>query len=255
LSAPEYASAGLVGLLTPQANTTAEAELGVLLEPGTGLAVSRLTCYDEDSRARLLGYFANASAALRAFDTARPGVTLFACTGSSYLVGLQEEQDIFLQLGVISAAQAVLAALDALGAKRLALVSPYPAWLTEACVAFWQAQGRTVAEVRSPAGNRDDTRRIYALQSSDALAEIERLKDAKVDCILVSGTGMPSLGAIARARTGRPVLSSNLCLGWAAMQRLAGAPCDRASLERWLAPGAAWRGRLAARFPFTIARP
>jgi maleate isomerase len=247
----EYGAAGLVAILPPQANTTVEAELSVLLEPGVATVVSRLTCFDADSRARLLGYFRNVASSIRALDTATPDVGLFACTGSTYLVGLAEEDRAFAALCVplLSAARAVLAALDALGAGRIALVSPYPGWLTEACVAFWRAQGREVVEVRSPAGERSDTRRIYELSSDDALTELAVLGDARADCIVISGTGMPSLAAIARAPANRPVLSSNLCLAWAAQQRLAGAACDRASLAAWLAPHAPWRARLASRFP------
>lgn len=241
----EYSTAGLVGILAPQANTTAEAELGVLLPPDVGAAVSRLTCYEDDSKSRLLGYFRNVSSALRAFDTALPKRCLFACTGSTYLVGLEEEDRLFASLPskVISAARAVLAALDELHARRIALVSPYPAWLTEACVAFWRRQGREVGEVRGPAGDRSDTRRIYDLGSADALREIERIDAAGIDCILITGTGMPTLGAIARSKARVPVLSSNLCLAWAT---------TNASLESWLAPGAAWRTRLAARFPSSM---
>lgn len=233
---------------------TVEAELGVLLGPDAAMAVSRLTCFEDDSRTRLLGYFRNIGAALRAFDTALPPLCLFACTGSTYLVGLREEDRAFaaLRTQVVSAARAVLTALDALKARRIALVSPYPAWLTDACVAFWRAQDRDVAAVRSPAGDRTDTRRIYDLRSVDALKEVASLAGTAVDCILITGTGMPSLGAIARARSPMPVLSSNLCLGWAANQHLAGGACDRASLEAWLAPAAAWRARLAARFPHSM---
>ena len=243
----DYGARGLVGVLPPQANTTVEAELGVLLEPDVAMIVSRLTCYDKDSRARLLGYFHNVEAALRAFDAARPRVVLFACTGSTYLVGLDEEDRRFAaqQAPIVSAARAVLQALDALGAKRLALVSPYPAWLTDACVAFWQAQGKTVVTLRTPAGDRSDTRRIYDLGSAQALTEIQMLADAPADCILVTGTGMPSLAAIAKARTTIPVLSSNLCLAWAAHRSIDG----EASLQSWLSPHAPWRSRLAARFP------
>jgi len=253
----EYSARGLVGILTPQANTTVEAELGVLIPPGVGSAVSRLTCYDEDSKARLLGYFRNVVAAVRAFDTARPQVCLFACTGSTYLVGLEEEDRAFAALPArtVSAARAVLAALDALGAKRMALISPYPAWLTEACVAFWRGQGREIAEVRSPLGDRSDTRRIYGLESRDALEQLRALAGVRADCVLITGTGMPTLGAIARAPGSMPVLSSNLCLGWAAEQALAQAGTDRASLERWLAPDAPWRARLAARFPHSLESP
>jgi hypothetical protein len=79
----DYGAAGLVALFPPQANTTVEAELGVLLEPDIGAIVSRLTCYDDDSRTRLLGYFKSIAAAVRALDTARPQLGLFACTGST----------------------------------------------------------------------------------------------------------------------------------------------------------------------------
>lgn len=247
----DYGTAGLVALFPPQANTTVEAELGVLLEPDVGALVSRLTCYDDDSRTRLIGYFENLGAAVRALDTARPALGLFACTGSTYLVGLIEEDRAFAALAfpVVSAARAVLTALDALHARRIALISPYPRWLTDACVAFWRSQNREIVAVRSPAGDRTDTRRIYALGARDALKEVRALEMAAVDCVLISGTGMPSLGAIASARSSAPVLSSNLCLGWVTRQRLAGAACDGGSLRAWLAPTAGWRARLAARFP------
>jgi maleate isomerase len=239
----DYGAGGLVGVLPPQANTTVEAELGVLLEPDVTMIVSRLTCFEQDSRARLLGYFHAVEAAMRAFDAARPGVVLFACTGSTYLVGLDEEDRHFRsrQVPIVSAARAVLKALDALGVKRLALVSPYPAWLTEACVTFWRAQGKAIVAVRTPEGDRSDTRRIYDLGSAQALKEIQALADVKADCILVTGTGMPSLAAIAKARVKVPVLSSNLCLAWTAH--------GEASLDAWLSPDASWRARLAMRFP------
>jgi maleate cis-trans isomerase len=96
-----------------------------------------------------------------------------------------------------------------------------------------------------PEGDRSDTRRIYDLGSAQALAQIHALAGAAVDCILVTGTGMPSLGAIAKAPSAPPVLSSNLCLAWAAHQRLG----DATPLQAWLAQDAPWRGRLALRFP------
>jgi maleate isomerase len=250
----DYAAGGLVALFTPQANTTVEAELGVLLEPDIGVIVSRLTCYDDDSRTRLLGYFKSIGAAVRALDTAQPRLGLFACTGSTYLIGLAEEDRVLgaFAFPVVSAAGAVLAALEALQARRIALLSPYPAWLTDACVSFWRSQNREVIAVRSPPGNRTDSRRIYALRAHDALGEIAALAETRVDCIVITGTGMPSLPAIPPATSAVPVLSSNLCLGWVAQRRLASAACDRASLEAWLAPRAAWRGRLAARFPHSL---
>lgn len=245
----DYGARGLIGVLPPQANTTVEAELGVLLEPDVAMVVSRLTCFQKDSRERLIGYFQNVESALRAFDSAEPELVLFACTGSTYLVGLEEEDRRFAAQPrrILSAARAVLQALDALKARRIALVSPYPAWLNEACVAFWRAQERTVVSVRVPEGDRTDTRRIYDLGSSAASKEIEALAHADVECILITGTGMPSLAAIAKARASVPVLSSNLCLAWAAQKNH--------DLRSWLAPEAPWRRRLAARFPKALENP
>lgn len=248
MTSSEYGAAGLVGILPPQANTTVEAELGVLLGPGVATIVSRLVCHAADPRARLLGYFRNVEQSLHAFDTARPDVTLFACTGSSYLVG-REEDALFPKLRVVSAAQAVLAAFDALEARRIALVSPYPPWLTEACVGFWRGRGLEIVATQILQGDRSDMRAIYRLRSTDAARGLERLQATAAEAVLITGTGMPSLGAITRVHGGRPVLSSNLCLAWHATQALHREPLDRASLLAWLAPDAAWRARLAAKFP------
>ena len=39
----EYAQDGLIGLMTPQANTTVEPEMGILLPPRMGMISARLT--------------------------------------------------------------------------------------------------------------------------------------------------------------------------------------------------------------------
>jgi maleate isomerase len=232
----------LAGILTPQANTTVEAEMRVLLHPGVAFATARLTCPSSDSRERLLGYFNRVHETLAQFDVAPLEVAGFACTGSTYLVGLEAEARAFAQarVPVISAAGAVVQALEGLKARRIALLSPYPAWLTEACIAFWRSRDVEVVDVKTPAGDRSDTRRIYALGTQDALDALAAIDASRAQAILISGTGMPSLGAIARSNAPLPVISSNLCLAW----RL----CDFLRAERvesWIAPDAAWRARVA----------
>jgi len=248
MSGREYGAAGLVGILPPQANATVEAELGVLLGPGVATLVSRLVCPDPDSRARLVGYFHYVEQALRAFDAEQPDVVLFACTGSSYLLEREEEAGIFSKLNVVSAAQAIYAALEALGARRIALVSPYPGWLSEACASYWKSRGLEVVAMEVLEGDRSDTRKIYQLTSADAQRGLGRLNVGNAQAVVVTGTGMPSLRALGHAG-GLPVVSSNLCLAWQATQRLLGKPCDAPSLLSWLAQDAPWRARLAARFP------
>ena len=242
----EYGGRGLAGILTPQSNTTVEAEFAVLMEPDVACASARLNCPSQDSRERLLSYWTNMRGTLAQFDEAPLDVAAFACTGSTYLVGLEAERAAFetIRPPVHSAAGATLEALRALGARRIAILSPYSSWLTEACVAFWQAQSLEVVEVASPPGERADSRAIYALRTGDALATLRKLDVARADAVLITGTGMPSLGAITQARLARPVVSSNLCLAWRVSQTF-----GRSAIEDWLAPDAGWRARYAARYP------
>lgn len=242
----EYGHSGTVGIGVPQANTTVEAEFRALLPDGVNLVTSRLKGSRSDSRTRLVDYFQNLEATLDAFDNAPLRAFGFACTGSSYLLGYEANRAAFAALTqgrgypVISAAEAILGSLAQLGAKRIALVSPYPSWLTEASLGFWKDAGIEVMEVAEVAADTADTRNVYNVTSGDALAAASRLKRRDPDAILMSGTGMPTLraiGPIAR-EFGRPVLSSNLCLDWA-FERALGI----GGVPPWEARGA-WEARL-----------
>ena len=67
-----------------------------------------------------------------------------------------------------------------------------------------------------------DTRTIYELGSADAIAAARGLDLAGADCLLFTGTGMPTLAAIETLgpELGIPVLSTNLCLAAALCRAL-----------------------------------
>jgi len=66
----EYASLGLVAMLTPQANTTVEPEFNLLWPPGVAMINARLMSDKPAMDARLIDYFANYGSALRQFANA-----------------------------------------------------------------------------------------------------------------------------------------------------------------------------------------
>ncbi len=124
------------------------------------MIAGRFTCPAPDLKTRLIAYFAGLEEAIAHFADAPLAAIGVACTGASYL--LDREPAAFDKpwhgpVPVVSAAAAIAAALRSLEARRIALLSPYPAWLTDACLAYWQRRGFTIPLVRVPAPVEKDT--------------------------------------------------------------------------------------------------
>ena len=249
----EYAPKGLVGVLTPQANTTVEPEYSILSPPGYAFINARMMSPHPTIEARLLDYFANIDAFSRQFANAPIGALAFACTGTSYLAGKDSEDralgDLSNALGIpaISAATAVVMALNALGAKRIGLVSPYEGELDAACSPYWESRGFAIAAKTSAARPGDHFHPIYSLPSGAARQALDQMGDPNLDAIVMLGTGMPTLAPIAQTPfIGRtPVLSCMFCLIWAGATLLDGARPSAASLDHWLG-GDWWKARALA---------
>ena len=249
----EYAPRGLVGMLTPQANTTAEPEFNILWPRGVAMINGRLMSDKNSLNARLVDYFESYDQALKQFANAPIGAAAAACTGASYLAGRDREARVVADISsrhgypFITAATAVVDALRALDARRIGLVSPYPDDLTRASIAYWQSHGFEVAELASAVTRSDTFHPIYSLDSSAALAALRTLEDKPLDAIVMLGTGMPTLRPIAATIgwRGAPAMSSNLCLAWRVVEALDRHSPDASTLGSWL-HGEGWAERLEA---------
>ncbi len=224
----DYGKLGRVGVLTPQANPTVEAEFRVLLPDGVAMLTARSTSGAKSPRQRLVDYIEQLGGCLDTYDTLRPDVVAFACTGSAYLVGHHREHALLstqsARFGrpVISATQAIHSALQARGASRLAVFAPYPEFLLEAGLRYWQALGYEVVTHGRIVTRSTDTRTIYELTSEVARQALREQAPADVDAVLLSGTGMPGLSLVLDHDdfTRCPVFSSNWCLAEAAVREL-----------------------------------
>lgn len=251
-----YAARSLLGILTPQANTTVEPEMALLMPPGHGTVTARLTSRCPGMNDRLTDYFHAIDATAAQFANAPVQAVGFACTGASYLVGPLAETETAATfaathgLPLITAGQAIARALATLGASRIAVASPYGDGLTASALAYWQTQGFTVTQVARIVENSTAFHPIYAHGADHALqAALALLNDGTAQAVVLLGTGLPTLPALAAlAGAPLPVLSSNLCLAWALHHAASGAAPSPASLHAWRR-GDHWRDRLAQVLP------
>ena len=216
----DYARAGRLGIGTPQANPTVEAEIRRLLPFEVDAVTLRLTSASPDPAVRLCSYLTDLPHHAKQFAGMQMDAFLFACTATSYLLDpvIQEraiaQAQVVLGAPVITAPAALISQLRAAGASRIALVSPYPAVIMVAAVRWWGAQGFDVVRQGGVEIHSNDTVHIYGLQSADAWAALRQMDIGHADAVVLSGTGMPSLPLIDRASAhfGVPVISSNLAL-------------------------------------------
>ncbi|MGB7184616.1 MAG: hypothetical protein WA888_11565 [Burkholderiaceae bacterium] len=248
---PEYAPNGLVGLLTPQANTTVEPEFSVLMPNGVTWLNARLKSGKPSIRERLIDYMDELPQSCRQFGNAPIEALALGCTGTAYFVGAAREDAILsgiaeeLKIPVFSAATAVDHALQTLQAKNIVLVSPYDGDVDEACGPYWIERGLSI-KAKVQATGESGFHPIYSMNSSDGDQAMASLDTSGVDAIVILGTGMPTLATLVRLhqRFACPVLSCMLCLGWRTACALDPTQGDAAHLRQW-ATGSHWSAQLS----------
>jgi maleate cis-trans isomerase len=250
----EYAPHGLIGVLTPQANTTVEPEFWVMLPPGVAMINARMMSDKDSLEGRLLDYFEQLDTAVRQFHNAPVGAIALGTTGASYVAGIPRERDavaaLTRQTGVpfITAGLAVVLALNTLKARRIGIVSPYPEALTKTCIPYWEEHGFNVDGVVQIANRPDQFHPIYSIAAANAEQGLDELEDMNLDAVVMLGTGMPTLEPILDRPEvgGAPVMSCMLCLGWASIDAVRGRQADADALKAFIrAEG--WGERLRKR--------
>ena len=220
---PDYGPRARVGIAVPHTNPTVEPEMRALLPDSIGVYATRLTHPAPRVEERLNHYIRHIPEAISTFGEMKLAAFGFGCTGTSYVAGLELEDRLTAEavertnIPVITATQAIRAALKDLSCTSIALLSPYPEALAEAGYRYWEAAGIRIVDRLRVDPTLTDTHRIYELTSDDALAGLRRLNTSEADCLVASGTGMPTLRALRTldAESELPILSSNLSLAWA----------------------------------------
>jgi maleate isomerase len=160
----------------------------------------------------------------------KPGVPLgavaYGCTSGAMVIG---EERVFALLReawpnkpCTTPITAALAGLRTLGARRIALLTPYIDEINQMMRRYIEARGVAVPAMGSfNNGNDNEVARIAAPSLEAAIVELGSHKS--VDAVFIACTSLrvASLIERAEARLGKPVTSSNHAMAWHAL-RLAG---------------------------------
>ena len=215
------------GVLIPSTNTTVEAELARLPSgyqahfarlmtstPGRPFAPSRDE--DIDYQARLLG-------------TAKVEMVILIQTSASLLADDYDEtttRRISAAAGgvpAITSAQAMGRALNALGARRIGLVSPYSEEVNaRARRYFSEKHGLEIAVLEGFAAT--DSYAIGQLGSEHARDAFARIDRPEIDAFAVPGANFPTMASIAawEREFDKPVVTSTQASVWAMARQLGG---------------------------------
>jgi maleate isomerase len=222
-----------IGVLVPPGNPTVEPEFYMMAPEGVTIHFARLQGFQSAGapggaagmEARTLAYLNELSGPAKALGSVSPDVVILAHTASSYATGFANEPHLIDRLASrtgatsVTAARAVLTALQHLGVKKLALGTPYPEAISAKGRDFWEEAGFDIVGYHRLA----DVQNIYAENEQRAYQLARQANTPDANAVFLSGTGLPTVGVLETLEQDlkKPVISSNQASLWQAL-RLSG---------------------------------
>jgi maleate cis-trans isomerase len=209
------------GVLIPSTNTTVEIEYSRLLPPTLQAHVGRLKSSgtgpfapsvdaDVDYQSSLLG-----TAKVEVISLAQTSASLFA---DDYDATVTQRMSSAAGVPAVTSAQAIGQAVQALGARRIALVSPYSGPVIERAKHYYADKfGLEVVALEGFAAT--DSYMIGKLGPEHARDAFARIDRPEIEVLVVPGGNFPTMPFVAawEREFGKPVITTNQAALWAMM--------------------------------------
>lgn len=227
-----------IGQIVPSSNITMETEIPALLRARELVAPERFTFHSSRMRMKhvtkdeLAKMDADSDRCALELSDARVDVMGYACLVAIMSMGLgyhrrsqerlgQVTRDNDAEAPVVTSAGALIEGLQAMGAKKIAVVAPYMKPLTEMVVNYIRNEGFEVVDYR--ALEIQDNLAVAAHDPMNLPAIVAGMNTADADVIVLSAcVQMPSLPAVTtvEAQTGKPVLTAAVATTWQMLNAL-----------------------------------
>lgn len=217
-----------IGLIVLSGDQTIEYEIRQLLDlPGVSVYANRIYCAPTITPRTLKDMENKIPEATRLIMTGLPlDVIAYGCTSGSMQIGIENVHarihEVRPEVACTAPLQAVIAAFKALSSGRIALITPYLDDINRRLREYIQDAGFKVPVMGS--WNEPEDENVGRITPDSIKEVVLNLGHSDlVDTVFISCTSVRALGIIkaAEEELGKPVLSSNLVLGWHCL-RLAG---------------------------------
>ncbi|MCS6766350.1 MAG: hypothetical protein MO847_08055 [Candidatus Protistobacter heckmanni] len=222
----------VIGVMTPGPNVVVENEMMDMRPQGVINAVDRYFVPNQKISANadweliMKHVFANVDASVIRLKEALIDHLILGMSSQSFMGGvrgsfaLQEHLEDLSGVGVTMGAQAAEAAFKAVGAKKIALLTPYYPVIEQNAVEYFTERGFEVVHVE---GLRCKSIIHVASQDGATLrAAVHRANEYKPDAILQLGTNLHFAYVAAEAERwiGKPVFAVGTAIYWQALRKL-----------------------------------
>ncbi|WP_338549710.1 maleate cis-trans isomerase family protein [Roseovarius phycicola] len=209
-----------IGVFVPFTNTNLEPDMMLLRPAGTSLHFARLGGYDADEipnehQMAQLGS-SDMEEPLRLIQGVRPDVVIYGCTSATLAHGPAFDNDLRARIAAqsgaktVTAASALIYALQSLGLRRVGFASPYVPTLNDEAIGFLASEGFETVGRADFEGTLDNVGQ-GALSPQDVFELGIRADHPQAEAVVLSCTDMRSVEVIAELETklGKPVVTSN----------------------------------------------
>lgn len=216
-----------IGLIVPSTNTVNEPEFYRLAPAGVTTHTARAI---NAGPATQESYDRMATGVMEAADlikTSEVDIVAYGCTSGSVVCSLPDLiNGMKERVGVpaVATAGAAVAALRAVGARKIALGTPYIDFVNDREVQFLEEYGFSVTSVRGlDLGHTQEERRDIGRVPPQSLFQLARaINTPDAEAIFLSCTNLATLDVIAHIEMelGKPVITSNQATFWACLRML-----------------------------------
>ncbi|HJP11534.1 MAG TPA: aspartate/glutamate racemase family protein [Arenicellales bacterium] len=218
-----------IGVMIPSTNTSCEADFQMAAPQGVTIHGQRLwLTNDEQDEAAMDRMNSEIESGARYLATANVDVVAYGCTTGSFYKGSDWDRDMIelieRKAGVpaLATSPCAVEALHHFKAKKVSVASPYPEWNNQKLHAYLEAAGFEVLNVEGePRAAKAGPQGINDQDPEDVARFASGVCRPEADVLFCSCTAWRSMEVVdeLEQRTGKPVVTSNQALVWAAFRK------------------------------------